>query len=109
TWFDWYGNTPEGFANKRSFVDDACVRAGRDPNEVERSACLLVGLDADSRERPNDPAAPTLMGTSEQLADGLRAMAQAGADEVIIVADPITEDSIRALGEVVASVGGRPS
>jgi probable F420-dependent oxidoreductase len=108
TWFDWYGNTADGFASKRSFVDDACARAGRDPHEVDRSACVFVALDADSRERPRDPAAPPLIGPPERLADGLRAMAEAGADEVILVADPINESSIRALGEVLTSLRGAP-
>jgi alkanesulfonate monooxygenase SsuD/methylene tetrahydromethanopterin reductase-like flavin-dependent oxidoreductase (luciferase family) len=105
TWFDWFGNTPEGFAQKRPLVDDACARAGRDPGEVERSACVLVELDAASRERPRDVAAPPLGGSSERLADGLRAMGEAGADEVILVADPINEGSVRDLGEVIRSLG----
>ncbi|MGH2540462.1 MAG: TIGR03619 family F420-dependent LLM class oxidoreductase, partial [Actinomycetota bacterium] len=45
TWFDWYGNTPEGFANRVVEIDEALMRGGRDPSEVERSACLLVTLD----------------------------------------------------------------
>jgi probable F420-dependent oxidoreductase len=108
TWFDWFGNRPEGFAEKRPFVDDACARAGRDPGEVERSACVLVEWDPASRERPRDAAAPPLAGGPERLADGLRAMAEAGADEVILVADPIKEGSIRDLGEVVRSLRPKP-
>jgi probable F420-dependent oxidoreductase len=38
TWFEWYGNTPEGFAARRGEIDEACERAGRRPDEVERSA-----------------------------------------------------------------------
>ena len=52
----------------------------------------------------NDPAAPAIRGTAQQVADGLRAIAEAGADELILVADPITADSIRELGQAVALV-----
>jgi hypothetical protein len=34
-------------------------------------------------------------------------MAEAGADEVIIVVDPITERSIHVLGEAIALLPGR--
>jgi hypothetical protein len=36
------------------------------------------------------------------IGDHLRALADAGADETILVVRPITEDSIRALGEALA-------
>jgi hypothetical protein len=35
---------------------------------------------------------------------GLRAIAEAGAHELILVADPITEASIRHLGTIVAGL-----
>ena len=47
---------------------------------------------------------PPLQGSADRIAAGLRELAEAGADEVIVVVDPITEHSIRALGEVVALV-----
>ena len=36
-----------------------------------------------------------------RFADALRELGEAGADEVIVVASPITERSIRALGEAL--------
>ena len=53
TWYDWYGNTAEGFGSKIQEIDDACERAGRDPATLERSACVLVRL-GDTAERPNE-------------------------------------------------------
>jgi hypothetical protein len=38
----------------------------------------------------------------------LRELFEAGADEAILVVDPITERSIRELGEVVALAARRP-
>ncbi|MGZ4149000.1 MAG: LLM class flavin-dependent oxidoreductase [Actinomycetota bacterium] len=101
TWFDWFGNTPEGSAAKRAEIDAGCERAGRDPATLERSACLLVRLDEASSERPADPDAPAVSGSPQGIADALAAMHEAGADEVIVVADPITEASIDALGDVL--------
>jgi hypothetical protein len=49
------------------------------------------------RERSFDGVAP-LAGPPERLAAALREYAEAGASEVIVVADPITEASIRTLG-----------
>lgn len=104
TWYDLYGNTPEGFAAENAKIDDAAARAGREPSDIERSACVHVVLDRSTDERPIDPACPPLEGSAERMADGLRAMAQAGAHEAILVVTPITEASIRALGEVLAAL-----
>jgi len=105
TWFDLYGNTPEGFAAETAKIDEAAARAGREPIEIERSACVHVMLDRSANERPVDPMCPPLEGSLERIAAGLRDMKEAGADEVILVLTPITEASIRELGEVVAALG----
>jgi probable F420-dependent oxidoreductase len=97
TWFEWFGNTPEGFAAHQAEIDAACVRAGRRPEDVERSACVLVALDPVERERSFEAVAP-LTGSPERVAAALRAYAHAGTSEVIVVANPITEASIRSLG-----------
>ena len=101
TWYDWFGNTPEGFATKRREIDAACERAGREPASLERSACVLVRF-GDAGERPDD-GTPALAGVPEEVGAGLRAFAEAGADEVILVLDPITETTIRAMGDAVAT------
>ncbi|MEP7059097.1 MAG: TIGR03619 family F420-dependent LLM class oxidoreductase [Actinomycetota bacterium] len=100
TWFDGYGNTATGFRSLNERISAACERAGRDPGTVRRSACVLIRLDPASAERPNDP--PAIDGPIGAIADTLRGFADAGAGEVILVLDPITEASIRTLGEVLA-------
>lgn len=99
TWFDGYGNTPEGFEALNRRITVASERAGRDPAAVGRSACVLVRLDPGSTERPNDP--PAIEGSAEAIAATLKTFADAGADEVILVLNPITEGSIRALGAML--------
>jgi probable F420-dependent oxidoreductase len=102
TWYEDYGNTAQGFAALSERVDAAAGEAGRDPREIARSACVLVALDRSSGDRPLTPEAPPVEGTAEQIAAALRALADAGADEAIVVASPIDERSIRRLGEALA-------
>jgi probable F420-dependent oxidoreductase len=104
TWYEDYGNTPEGFAALNARVTRAVQDAGRDPGAVERSACVLVRLDPSAGERPVTPEAPPLEGSPQRIADALRGLAEAGADEAILVVDPINERSIAQLGEVLAQV-----
>jgi probable F420-dependent oxidoreductase len=105
TWFDRYGNTPEGLAQANRFVDEAARQAGRDPRAIARSACVLVVLDRAAGERPVPDGLPPLEGSAERIAAGLCELAEAGADEAILVVSPITERSIRVLGEALAALG----
>ena len=100
TWYDWFGNSPKGFAQRSAEIDVLARSAGRDPGEIERSACLLVRLDTATGERPHDPDAPAVTGGPTRVAETIDAMAAAGADEVILVVDPITRASLEALGSV---------
>jgi probable F420-dependent oxidoreductase len=104
TWFDRYGNTPEGFAAVNADVDAACRAASRPPAEVERSACVLVVLDPTARERVDDEGVTPVEGPPERITGDLRALAESGAHEAILVVDPITEESVRALGRVLAEL-----
>jgi alkanesulfonate monooxygenase SsuD/methylene tetrahydromethanopterin reductase-like flavin-dependent oxidoreductase (luciferase family) len=47
-----------------------------------------------------------LRGTAAELADQLRAFAQAGATHVQLVVDPITQASIESLADVLAELDG---
>jgi alkanesulfonate monooxygenase SsuD/methylene tetrahydromethanopterin reductase-like flavin-dependent oxidoreductase (luciferase family) len=100
TWYVDYGNSPDGFAKLNERITGAARDAGRDPEGIERSACVLVALDRSS-ERPSTPDAPPVTGSADRIASVLRELREAGADETILIVDPITESSIRVLGEVV--------
>jgi alkanesulfonate monooxygenase SsuD/methylene tetrahydromethanopterin reductase-like flavin-dependent oxidoreductase (luciferase family) len=100
TWYDDYGNAPDGFAALNDRISRAAERAGRDPATLMRSACVLTRLDPSSRERPHDPDAPAI--GRDALPHALERLAEAGADEAILVADPVTERSIAELGEMLA-------
>jgi len=97
TWFSSYGNTVDGFANLRGDVDGACVKAGRDPAELTHSACVLVRVGDGAGERPNDvPPVPL-----KEIASHLRLLAEAGADEAILVLDPIDERATRQVANAI--------
>jgi probable F420-dependent oxidoreductase len=104
TWYEDYGNDARRFAELNERVSAAAAAAGRDPAEIERSACALVALSRDAPERPFEPDMPPLEGSREEIAAGLRELAEAGADEIILVITPNTQESIRELGEVIALV-----
>jgi alkanesulfonate monooxygenase SsuD/methylene tetrahydromethanopterin reductase-like flavin-dependent oxidoreductase (luciferase family) len=97
TWFTHYGNTAEGFAQRNAAITEAAERAGRDPAEIARSACVLVAIEGGSDERL--PTATPI--DADDLGGHLGALAQAGADEAILVLSLITEQSIRELGASV--------
>jgi probable F420-dependent oxidoreductase len=97
TWFTHYGNTAEGFAAHNAQISEAAERAGRDPAEIERSACVLVEVEAGAGERPRDVEAVP----AARLAEHLRALADAGADEAILVLDPVNEEAVRLAGSTI--------
>jgi alkanesulfonate monooxygenase SsuD/methylene tetrahydromethanopterin reductase-like flavin-dependent oxidoreductase (luciferase family) len=105
TWYEDFGNSAEGFAALNDRSSAAARAAGRDPAEIERSACVYVALDPSSPERPSTPDAPPLEGSPRQIALGLSEFAEAGADEAILVVNPISERSIRELADVLALLG----
>lgn len=99
TWFDWIANSAEGFAAQNARVDSLLDECGRPRTDVKRSACLFVKVDPSSRERP-EPVGYSALSLTD-AATRITEMFDAGADEVILVADPIDERSIRSLGDVL--------
>ena len=100
-WFDIYGNTPQGFAEESERISAAAKEVGRDPAEIERSACVHVVLEESDETRQVGDDVPPVTGPPEEAAGRIREFGQAGADEVIVVVSPCTESSIRALGEAL--------
>ncbi len=107
TWFDWFGNNADGFSELNDHVSALVAESGRDPSEVRRSACLLVRIDSSSSERPDPDGGRAV--DLENLNTVLEEMHEAGADEVIIVADPITLESMKAIDEVLKDRSQRHS
>ncbi len=107
-WNAWYadtGNRPGGVAPLRAKVDAACAEAGRSPESVSRSVAVLVRFPGGTGRQMGDTsermAVHPLEGKPAEIADGLRAYADAGIAEVQLVLDPITRDSISAIEPVL--------
>ena len=100
TWYLWFENRPERFADVNRRVTEVAERIGRDPRDVRRSGCLLVEVDPGAVHRPRDRDVEAI--PAARLREALRDMVEAGADEAILVVRPITVASIRELGHVLA-------
>ena len=111
TWWDDYGNSAEGFAAlQRAHQRRRARRPAARRTEIERSACVLVvARRRDAASAAPRPARRRSRGRRSGSPRALRELADAGADEAILVADPITERSIRELAEVVALAAARPA
>src|SRR5438445_2368212 len=101
-WGPWCGNDPAGFAAQNERVTRVARGLGRDPEAVARSVCVFTAIDLEPGEEPVDEDALPLAGSMTEIAAGLRAFAEAGADEVILIPSPNTERAIRAFGEALA-------
>ncbi len=109
-WFADTDNDPTGVAPLRDLVDAACVRAGRDPGDVERTVAVHVRMPGGTGRLQGDDAkrtAPALEGTAAEMAQVLRAYAHEGIGHVQLVMDPITRDSIAAFAPVLQELATR--
>jgi alkanesulfonate monooxygenase SsuD/methylene tetrahydromethanopterin reductase-like flavin-dependent oxidoreductase (luciferase family) len=103
-WAVWNGNRPEGMAPLHAQVDAACAATGRDPAEIARTVAVFVQLPGGTE--PDNPRAPWLRGSSEALAETLRAFARAGVAHAQILLDPNTAEGIAAFAPVLALLDG---
>ncbi|HEX5589825.1 MAG TPA: LLM class flavin-dependent oxidoreductase [Candidatus Limnocylindrales bacterium] len=103
-WFSDTENSPEGVAPLRELVDGICRDVGRDPAEVERTVAVQVRLTGGSGRIQGDYARARyepLSGSTEIMAEALRAYARAGISEVQLVLDPISLASIEEFASVL--------
>ena len=103
TWYGWFGNSPEGFAEQNARVSQLVREVDRNPGDVRRTAVLFVDAGGGRDERPHAAGAPPIGGSAAQVAARLAEFHDAGVDEAILALNPITEASIRFLGEVAAA------
>jgi alkanesulfonate monooxygenase SsuD/methylene tetrahydromethanopterin reductase-like flavin-dependent oxidoreductase (luciferase family) len=96
-WWSDYGNTPGGFAELKTKVDQQAIEYGRASGSVSATCAVLVQLEGGTGrqmgsygDRPVEP----IRGTADEVAEHIRAFAAAGAEHVQLVVDPITRDSI---------------
>lgn len=106
-WFSQFGNTVDGFAAIRDRVGEIVRANGRDPDDVEATAAILVEAPGGRGRTMGEPVGrqiDPIRGTPEQIASALAAFAAAGARHLQLVVDPITEESIAWLGDALAAL-----
>ena len=106
-WWSIYGNTPDGLAAVVADVRARTAAVGRHPDEVEATACVYVQVPGGAGRTMGDPtmaAISPLSGPPEQLAEQLAAFAAAGAAHLQLVVDPITQEAIEWLGQVLVEL-----
>ncbi len=96
-WWSDYGNTPAGFAELKANVDDQAVQHGREAGGVVATCAVFIQLPGGGGRQMGgyggSPVEP-VRGTPAEVAQQLRAFADAGAAHIQLVVDPITRDSI---------------
>jgi alkanesulfonate monooxygenase SsuD/methylene tetrahydromethanopterin reductase-like flavin-dependent oxidoreductase (luciferase family) len=104
-WWSQFGNTPDGFAIAKADVDERIVAAGRAPGAVTATCAVHVQLAGGrGRAMGHDGAIEPVRGGITEIAEQLRAFAHAGAQQVQLVVDPITNDSIEHLADVLTEL-----
>ncbi len=100
SWFVQFENDPSRLPALIATIEDACAKAGRDPDTLEKTVALLIQLDRGrTRRRSTNP----ISGSADELADALHRVAEAGIDGVQLVLDPIDEESIATMAQALAS------
>lgn len=108
-WYAWFGNTPEGAQGLNDLVDGICADVGRPGGEVRRTVTVLVEApggvgNVERAKRWNEP--PAVTGSQQEIAEQLRTFSDVGVDEVQLVVDPITTQSVEWLAGVVDALRG---
>ena len=113
SWNAWYAdtaNSPAGVAPLAAKVDAACVAAGRDPAEIERTVAVHVRMPGGTGRTMGDSAFSQairpLEGATAEMAEELRDYARAGIGHVQLVIDPITRESIERFAPVLEMLDG---
>ena len=106
-WWSDYGNTPAGFAELKARVDQQVAEHSRPAGSVSATCAVFIQLDGGVGRRMGayggTPVEP-VRGTALEVADQVKAFAEAGADHVQLVVDPITRDSIEWFAPVLAAL-----
>jgi alkanesulfonate monooxygenase SsuD/methylene tetrahydromethanopterin reductase-like flavin-dependent oxidoreductase (luciferase family) len=84
-WNTW--GLPDHIGERSATLTRSCEKAGRDPDEIDRTAQALLFFtddDATADRLADQIPRPVLAGTPERLRDVLAAYAEAGLDELIV-------------------------
>jgi alkanesulfonate monooxygenase SsuD/methylene tetrahydromethanopterin reductase-like flavin-dependent oxidoreductase (luciferase family) len=99
----WLGHV-DGLAEPRAALQSACAAEGRDPATLAVTVGVNVDYSApDGSAQAAAGAEPSLAGSPEEIASGLRGYAEAGVAHVICALTPLNAASLARLAEVLAT------
>jgi alkanesulfonate monooxygenase SsuD/methylene tetrahydromethanopterin reductase-like flavin-dependent oxidoreductase (luciferase family) len=102
SWNTTWLRHPHEVVPLREAVDAACEAVGRDPDTLERTACVFLDLPSyQGRWSWNDPQPPEPL-QAEQAAERFRGFAREGVSHVMLWLDPCTVEGIEAFAESLA-------
>jgi probable F420-dependent oxidoreductase len=105
-WHAWFGNDPGRLGPIIDRLDEALVAAGRDPDEVEKTAAVLIQFGGTGRIAgdPSRGVSAPLQGSREDIAIRLGQYSDLGVKHLQIVLDPINVASIEEMAEILMDV-----
>jgi alkanesulfonate monooxygenase SsuD/methylene tetrahydromethanopterin reductase-like flavin-dependent oxidoreductase (luciferase family) len=101
----WHGlfalgrSTPDQVPPLRDALDDACLRVGRDPASLARTAAVRVEFDGPIGHM-NETEAP-IRGSVEEVAETFWKFADEGISHLMLVMSPETNTAIDQIGRVI--------
>lgn len=107
----WFGLPDERLARVRAELVEACERVGRDRATLGITVGVTIRYPTATTARAEPaapPTSPALTGSPAEVAAGLAAHAEAGADHVIASLDPCTPETLAAFADAVARFRGWP-
>ena len=99
--------SPEIFAHKKGVLAERCAEIGRDPGEIRCSVNVGLALDEDALQRQFGGLAEAtrpgvLMGSGQQIVDGIGRYVEAGADQInLAMRAPFEIDGLETLAAAV--------
>ena len=103
-WYADFGNGVEGLTPFLARVDAICREVGRDPQEIERTAAVLVTAPGGSYRSSGavfEQDSKGITGSPREIAEALLAYYAAGISHIQIVLDPITPSAIAWLAPAI--------
>ena len=97
--------TPASLAEPFGRLDDACREVGRDPSTIKRTAGCFVMLPGAEDDAPGLPD-QSIRGTTEEVADQLRAFHAAGVEHMTCFLGPWNARGLEAFGRVIQALRG---
>ncbi len=99
TWYSGFDNDVDQLPALLDSIDQACLRANREPRSLLRSVAVYLGFGERSERRTGGTP---WWGSADDHLSRLEAMAAAGVDEVIGILDPITAETVEKFGSIAA-------